>query len=76
MKKWLLVTGLALTALVVAGVLVVRSIESIDFSGAFGGDCGCGDAAPSWSPDGKLIVYAHYDRKKDAHLYAIIPGGR
>jgi Tol biopolymer transport system component len=74
MTKWLLGIGLAVIGLVVAGVLVVQSIDFSD-TGVLGGDCACGDRAASWSPDGKLIVYAHNDRNKDARLYAISPAG-
>jgi Tol biopolymer transport system component len=76
MKKALVGIGLLLAALAVGGVLVLNStLKSLGTTGVLGGDCACGDAGPSWSPDGKLIVYAHNDYKKDARLYTISPAG-
>jgi Tol biopolymer transport system component len=74
MKTALVAIGLTLAALVVAGVIVVNSLGPSDILGG-SSDCACGDAGPSWSPDGKLIVYAHNDSGKDAHLYTISPTG-
>jgi len=70
--KWLVAVGLVLGVLVIGGVFVVRSL---DLSGIMGGPCFCGDAGPSWSPDGRLIVYTHNERNKDSHLYVIKPQG-
>jgi Tol biopolymer transport system component len=76
MKKALLAIGLLLAALAAGGVLVLNStLKSLGTTGVLGGDCSCGDAGPSWSPDGKLILYSHNDYKKDARLYTITPAG-
>ncbi len=72
MKKWLVAVALVLGVLLIAGVLVVNSLDLGDI---LGGDCFCGDGDASWSPDGTLIVYAHNDREGDTHLYTISPDG-
>jgi Tol biopolymer transport system component len=72
MKKWLVAVALVLGVLLIAGVLVVNSLDLGDI---LGGSCFCGDGGASWSPDGKLIVYAHNDRERDTHLYTISPDG-
>jgi Tol biopolymer transport system component len=42
---------------------------------ALGGNCFCGASDPSWSPDGKTIVYSHNDDGEDNHIYAVRSGG-